>query len=351
MVRYITDKDFVPTSISYCNPWKTDAEKGLFQIVYGTLQQDMTYDRIYELIIGILKVHESEVVRRFYLESWSKEIQAIIDRLGMIDKQDKRVVITIPFLFYVNIIPYTQNRFRFVKFAINELLAKGCGQMEVSDNLGSDYPLRELDDVFDFFRVHFERRLSIAGRDKDIDYLHSLLHDELYRRGFRKIKDSRIMSEGERYTIIPSEYYKQPERFLGILDWDDDCKQLKIKYEAESEDDSSGNDSENNVNAKEMAGIVYFMLKATFKEAFETGDKKKLVEFFNFVLDNLSAKGKERKPDTARHYIGQFKRIPNAYQSQRFYDTVKEALNKYNFAIPEAIKEATEVSTKHSKVR
>ena len=269
----------------------------------------------------------------------------------MIDKQDKRVVITIPFLFYVNIIPYTQNRFRFVKFAINELLAKGCGQMEVSDNLGSDYPLRELDDVFDFFRVHFERRLSIAGRDKDIDYFHSLLHDELYRRGFRKIKDSRIMSEGERYTIIPSEYYKQPERFLGILDWDDDCKQLKIKYEAESEDDSSGNDSENNVNAKEMAGIVYFMLKATFKEAFETGDKKKLVEFFNFVLDNLSAKGKERKPDTARHYIGQFKRIPNAYQSQRFYDTVKEALNKYNFAIPEAIKEATEVSTKHSKVR
>lgn len=347
MVHYITDKEFVPTSISHCNPMRTDVEKGLYQLVYGVLIPSRSYDDIYDLVVRIINEHESMVVKRFYLDFWSKEVKAIIDRLNMIDKQGKRVLITIPFFEYLNDIPYTLNRFQFVKFAVDEILAKGEGQIEACDKSNNIYLLGELDEVFDHFWEGFERRLSKAGKDEDITYYHSLLRDELYRRGFRKVTEL-YFGEKRRYSILPSEYYNEPQRFLGILDLYDDYKFLKVKYEEEPEDDASDDDSEKNVNAKEMAGIVYFMLQDIFQETSEKKKKTKLVELFNFVLDS-SFLGKKREPDTVRNYIDGFKRIPNVHQSQRFYDTVKATLNKYKFKVPEAIREATEITKKHEK--
>lgn len=358
MIYYVTEKEFVPTYVSHLKIGINETEKGLYQIVYGVLQAKMTYDSIYDLIVRISKEQKSEVVKRYKLEAWRDEVKTIIENLKKLTVKDKKVMVSIPFLHYYKDIPFTLDRFEFVRFTIEEIIARGDSQMELSSNLQYEYPMRNLEELIEEYRKRFEEALPDEML-ADMPYYNEIINDEMIRRGMTKIDrpvlkphpvTQELITVKMQEIIHPSQYYKQPERFFELENMFEKHKELNVQLEAESEDDLSGNDSENNVNAKEMAGIVYFMLKATFKEAFETGDKKKLVEFFNFVLDNLSPKGKERKPDTARHYIGQFKRIPNAYQSQRFYDTVKEALKQYNFAIPEAIKEATEVSTKHRKL-
>ena len=361
MIRYITEKDFVPEYVYQSQRGKNEIERGLYQIVYGVLLNQMNYNCIYDLIVRISQEQKFVVVKRFMLKTWRKEVDEIIKKLTVLDIKDKDVIVFNPFTHYYHNVPYTKNRFELVIDIIDEIMVNGDAQMEISKKPQYDYPIDCFEEFIGNYRLEFEKQLLKENSDK-IEYYRELIFDEMIRRGMKTLIKAPFWEQdpqtGEFHkvvreiTISPSIYYKQPQRLFELGNYFEEYKLLKIKFEKDSEEENdgkSGNGSDRKVNAKEMAGIIYFMLKETFQDTFEKGDKKKLVEFVNCLLD-LIVPDPERKKDTARNYIDAFKRIPKEYQSQRFYSIVKDTLKQYNFGIPEAIKEATEITKKHIKV-
>ena len=81
MVKFITEKEFVPAYVTRGSGWTNETEKGLYQIVYGVLQKYMFYEDIYDLVVRISKEQKNEYVKRFKLQVWLDEVRAIINRL------------------------------------------------------------------------------------------------------------------------------------------------------------------------------------------------------------------------------------------------------------------------------
>ena len=276
---FITEKEFVPDRITHFNAFMNETEKGLYQIVYGVFLPQATYDDIYDLILQICKEQKSDIVKRFKLQAWLKEVDEITKKLRKLDAIDKKVIVSLPFLEYYNTIPFTLNQFELVKHIINEILEKGDCNLEVSSNPKFKLPIMPLDVLIDNFWSQYEKRLSIAGKDDKIIYFRTLLDDELYRRNFSRIKgtyysldvqDGKIAnSYNDRHAIFPSEYYKQPERLFELVDLCEDHKTLKNQMEEEVDADESDNSTDGEPNSKEKAAILYFMLKDFSQDSFD----------------------------------------------------------------------------------
>jgi oligoribonuclease NrnB/cAMP/cGMP phosphodiesterase (DHH superfamily) len=87
-------------------------------------------------------------------------------------------------------------------------------------------------------------------------------------------------------------------------------------------------------------GTVFFMLKDLSKEAVEKNNKKKLVALMNYILGN------EPNIDTPRSYVDKLLEVSEKSHSFKFYDSVKENLIRFGFAVPDVIKKGYEKQRK-----
>lgn len=343
MIYYITEKEFVPDSVSHLQIGANETQRGLYQIIYGVLQEHMTYDVIYNLVVGICKEQKSEVVMKYKLETWLTEIKSVVKRIENLNVEGKDVMVLIPFTGYFEDVPFTLDLFKFLKYSIEVILTKGDSQMETTSESSNLHLVKPLDELFEDFRKQFEEHLPEEMKP-DIPYYRELLHDEMLRRGMTGFMESelrlnritqKVGIEKVWKTISPSQYYKHPEYFFEFYDLDSNHKELRKNREKIVEESVPSDDgSEKKVNAKEMSGIIYFMLKDIFKDGFDKGNKNKLVSFINFVLDNPFKSKKDRAKDTPRRYMSDFSK--NNFDS-KFCETVGDALEDYGFKVPKDI--------------
>jgi hypothetical protein len=108
-----------------------------------------------------------------------------------------------------------------------------------------------------------------------------------------------------------------------------------VKIVDDSDDDNSDDGlPEKKVNQKEMTGIIYFMLREIFKDAFEKRNKNKLVGFIHYIVDDMFPK-KHLNKDTVRRYMSDFS---NNIFDRKFCETVEKALKEFGFNVPKEIK-------------
>lgn len=346
MIHFITEKEFVPEVIYRCGIIKNEAEKGLYQIVYGILQHYMMYDDIYDLVVRICKEQKSEVVKQFKLTEWRNAVNAIISKLETLEKNYGEAMVYIPFTYYYDSLRGTLSRFEFVRFTINEILANGDGQMQSTPSPQYDYPVEALDLLIEKYRFEVEHRRS----DEfvyDASYLNTLVHDELIRRGVKVVTESHFHHYDSKtndpvyydktFEISPSEYYKHPEKFFELNRFNANHKLLKVQLKEDAEDKSYDNEpDEDNTNAKEKVGILYYMLKELSQETTGKHWNTKAATIINYVLGLL---GKDYKPDTSNRYIRSLSNLSKNDMGSKFYETVDEILKKNGFIVPKEIKE------------
>ena len=343
MVKFITEKEFVPAYITRGRGWTNETEKGVYQIVYGVLQGYMEYEDIFDLVVRISKEQKNEIVKRFKLQVWLDEVKSIIDRLKKLEEYESSVMVYVPFTFYYDYLKSTLGRFEFVRFSIEEILSKGDSQMELSSSLNYDYPIEALDLLIEKYRNKLMDKLSDKEKS-DCPYYNALIDDELIRRGHKLTEkysfkydsdtDMVLHTEHKELTkLSPSRYYKRPEKFFDLNRFNEKHSMLEVKIVEDSEDE--GSDDEKKVNHKEMTGIIYFMLKEIFKDAFENRNKDKLVSFINYILEDMFPK-KVLKKDTPRRYMSD---ISNNIFDGKFCKTVGDALENFGFKVPKEIKE------------
>lgn len=353
-IRYITEKDFVPRSISHAER-HNDVEDGLFRIVYGVMQDVMNNDLIYDLIVRLSKEQKSETVKRFVLLAWKKEVETILTKLQKLDVNDFRVVVVIPFTNYVENVPHTISRFQLVLFTINEILEKGDTQMETLPEhlfIMNAKSIREL--LGEYYVRYMDAMLPEEIKDKR-PYYRNLFFDEMLRRGMTKFRSDEVFEDPDTHEITsqelvilkPSQYFNQPERFFDIMEYSgvEEWKKLKIKSELEELDDSDNTSGSKNTSREKdyklgAVGTVFFMLQDLSQEAVDKKNKKKLVALANYILDN------EPENDTPRSYVDKLLGITAKNRSFKFYDRVRTNLRRFKFQVPKVIREGYENSRK-----
>lgn len=342
MVHFITEKEFLPAYVTHCNIGKNETERGLYQIAYGVLQKYMSYDDMYDLIVRITKEQKSEVVKRFKLEAWRDEVKVIINNLKKLNSTDDLVMVYIPFTYYYDYLSCTLNRFEFVRFTIDEILAKGDGQMKTAAKHQYDYPIKALDLLIEDYRFKVLNNLSEEDI-YDASYYQELIHDELIRRGVKLAEESfystsSTTDEPVKYTkgvlLSKSEHYKHPEKFFELNHFNERHKYLKVKIEEDADGrDSDGSPEE--YDAQEKAGIIYFMLQDLMQEESEDRIRNKRIALIKFLA------GKDVEPDTIRRYVNKFSNLSDNKLGRKFYKTVEGTLKRYGFQVPEEIKKRT----------
>jgi len=343
MVKFITEKEFVPAYVTRGSGWTNETEKGVYQIVYGVLQKYLFYEDIYDLVVRISKEQENELVKRFKLQLWLDEVKSIISRLEKLEDNESGVMVYVPFTFYYDNLKSTLGRFEFVRFTIEEILSKGDRQMELSTSKNYVYPIEALDLLIENYRNKLMDKLS-HGEREDCSYYNELIDDELIRRGhkltekysFKFDSDTGMVLHTEHKELtelFPSKNYKRPEKFFDLNRFNEKHSMLKVKIVEDSDDDNSDDGSEKKVNPKEITGIIFFMLQEAFKDGFEKRNKNKLVSFINYILDDKFPK-KNLKKDTPRRYMLDFSK--NNFDS-KFCKTVGEALEDFGFKVPKEI--------------
>jgi hypothetical protein len=350
--RYITEKDFVPERITRYLLNLNETEKGLYQIVYGILQYGIGYDEIYDLLVRLCKQQKSEVVKRFKLQAWKEEIDAIINKLRMLDVKDKYVYVLVPFTDYSEDLRYTLNLFEFAMFTINEILDKGDAQMNIPPKPSYQYPQKDITKLICGYYQTFTSNFFPDEKSPEYPYYRSLLFDELIRRGVTNVPKSLIkyvqdleVDEDGFVDLTPSEYYNQPAKFLELMLLGDEYKMLSVKSIIEEQaEENDGKKASKKNNRKSytqgLVGIVYFMLKDIAQETVKKRRKKMIVSLINYYLeigwDN----------DTTRSYIDRFEQITPRSHSLKFYNAVKEALLEYKFDVPEVIEEGIKINNR-----
>ena len=350
-IRYITDKDIVPERISH-NIGHIQNDVGLFKIVYGVMQREMSYDNIYDLIVRLSKEQKSETVKRFNLLAWKVEVESILKKLKKYDVDNGEISVIIPFTGYNSSITYTINIFELVRFILNEILERGDEQMKVMDNPTYDVPpasiIQLIGNDFEAFRDHLPEQMEV-----DEPYYRDLYFDEMIRRGFTYYNSSRkeIVFDEETneidnregvYFLSPSKYYNKPEKFFDVLDLAaglDAYTRSKPMSDTEYIDASAGvSDSKPQKEGYTLGavGTVFFMLKDLSEEVVEKKNKKKIVTLINYILDNAP------DDDTTRSYVDKLLSISPKSHTLKFYSKVQENLKKYGFAVPKVIKEGLE---------
>ena len=342
---YITEKYFVPERITRHLYNFNETEKGLYQIVYGILQYGIGYDEIYDLLVRLCKQQKSEVVKRFKLQAWKEEINAIINKLRMLDVKDKYVYVLVPFTDYSEDLRYTMNLFEFAMFTINEILDKGDAQMNIPSKPSYQYPQKDITKLICGYYETFISNFFPDEKSPEYPYYRSLLFDELIRRGVTSVPQSLIkyvqdldVDEDGVVDLTPSEYYNQPAKFLELMDLDDEHKMLRVQPIQDEQDDANDRETTDRESSKKtyslgQAGVVYFMLNDISKETVEKRKKKKMVSLINYYLGN------RYDDDTARSYVDRFRQITPKSHSLKFYETVKKTLKDYNFDIPDVVDE------------
>lgn len=341
MIHYITEKDFVPEYVYQSQRGKNEIERGLYQIVYGVLLNQMNYNRIYDLIVRISKEQEFGVVKRFMLKAWRKEVDEIIKKLTVLDIKDKKVIVFNPFTHYYKDVPYTKNRFELVIDIIDEIMVNGDAQMEISKTPQYDYPIDCFEEFIGNYRLMLEKQL-LEDNSQKIQYYRELIFDEMIRRGMNRLIEApfweRDPQTGELHivvrqaTISPSIYYNQPEKLFELDNYFEEYKLLKVRMKVEAEISNFSNDSDDKANTKEKTGILYYMLKELTQETNEKRWKTKAVSLISYVFA-LS------KKDTARRYIDQIAKISENDMGARFYETVDKVLGECGFSVPKDIKD------------
>lgn len=348
-IRYITEKDFVPYNISHLER-HNEVEDGLFQIVYGVMQNGMTYENIYELIVRLCKEQRSEVVKRFKLLAWKVEVEAIIKKLRKFDVNDFYVFVVIPFTEYIEDVPYTINQFQFVLYTINEILDRGDAQMTIITKPSDNLPPRNIAELIESYYHKFRDNQLPEEMKPDLPYYRKLFFDEMIRRGIPGFVSDEtfvdpnntddIVKAHEHYKLSPSQYFNQPEKFLEVLNvaGEDDWQKLRIKSEYEETNASNSNPAQEDTSGKKdymlgAVGTVFFMLKDLSQDAVEKRNKNKLVAIINYILDN--------KPDndTPRSYIDKLLGISAKSHTLKFYSKVKKNLSDYGFEVPRVIED------------
>jgi hypothetical protein len=344
MVKFITEKEFVPAYVTRGSGWTNEAEKGLYQIVYGVLQHYMAYEDIYDLIVRISREQESEVVKRFKLQAWLDEVKSIINRIEKLNIKDNSIMVYIPFTYYYDNLRSTLGRFELVRFIIEEILSKGDNLIKLSSSPQYDYPIEALDLLIENYRNKVMDNLSNDEMDNCL-YYNELIDDELIRRGHKLTvkylfdfdSDSGMIVHTDHTKLTelsPSKNYKRPEKFFELNHFNEKCNMLKVKIEDDSDDDNSDGAPEKKVNQKEMTGIIYFMLRDIFKDAFEKRNNNKLVGLIHYILDDMFPK-KHLQKDTVRRYMSDFSK--NIFD-RKFCETVEKVLKESGFNVPKEIK-------------
>ena len=343
MVKFITEKEFVPAYVTRGSGWTNETEKGVYQIVYGVLQKYLFYEDIYDLVVRISKEQENELVKRFKLQLWLDEVKSIISRLEKLEDNESGVMVYVPFTFYYDNLKSTLGRFEFVRFTIEEILSKGDRQMELSTSKNYVYPIEALDLLIENYRNKLMDNLSFKERE-NCSYYNELIDDELIRRGHKLTEKYSFVFDSDTNMVLhtehkeltklsPSRHYKRPEKFFDLNRFNEKHEMLEVKIVEDPDDEDSDDESGKKVNHKEMTGIIYFMLQEIFKDAFENRDKDKLVSFTNYILEDMFPK-KVLKKDTPRRYMSDFSN--NIFDS-KFCKTVGDALENFGFKVPKEI--------------
>ena len=348
-VRYITEKEFVPMTITHARR-HNEVEDGLFQIVYGVMRP-VPIIVIYDLIVRLSKEQISETVKRFMLSTWKVEVEAILTKLNSYDTENFRVVVIIPFNDYVEDISHTITRFQLVLFTINEILEKGDDQMTTFPENSFIIESKSIQDLLEVSYVEHMRLLLPEDIETKSQLYRCLFFDEMIRRGMITFKNClyhdpdthEVICSQEYVKLAPSQYFNQPEKFFEIMEYykTDEWKKLTIKSELEEPNDSN-NDAGSKSTSKLQdyrlgtVGTVFFMLKDLSQEAIDKKNKKKLVALMNYILDNNPG------DDTARSYLDKLFGITAKSHTFKFYDRVKTNLRRLGFDVPKVIKEGWE---------
>ena len=356
MIHFITEKEFVPEVIYRCGTFKNEAERGLYQIVYGVLNHYMMYDDIYDLIVRICKEQKSEVVKRFKLIEWRDAVNSMITKLENLVKKYGDVMVYIPFTYYYDSLRGTLSRFEFVRFTLNEILAKGDGDMVSSSSPQDDYPLKALDLLIEDYRFdvvkNIKKGLCIIDEEEVFNelakekasYYCELIHDELIRRGVKMVTERHCHYDYVNdlhtepyeitYEIFESKYYKYPEKFFELNGFNSKRKLLKVKLKDDVVYDKTNRDNAvDDTNTQEKTGIIYYMLKDLNKETVEKHWNSKAAVIINYVLSLI---GNKYEPDTPSRYI---RKIAKNDMGIKFYETVSDVLKKNGFIVPKEINE------------
>lgn len=340
LVMYITDKDFVPHSLSH-GWYLEENEKELYQIVYGVLNSKMTYDDVYDLVVRISKEQKSDVVKRFKLKALKDDVVIIIDKLKKIEKQDSDVGVVVPFgEDYYATIQDTISHFKLVVFTIDSILDQGDSDMEIPEKPSYSYPIGNMIDLMAKF---LDRCMTDHMEDGEEQlYWFEIIVDEIIRRGIHHTPQLGYDLKFHR----KSKYYNQPQLFIETVTTD---KHMKVREDANDVSIPS-NSPVKTGKVKEQARLIYFMLRSLSEETSEKKYKDKLVALINFVLLNDAYNIKDAKNNKIRRYVDGFKKITSDSESHQFYQEIKEKLEEYGFDAPDFIKVGLS-KTRHHNVR
>lgn len=336
-IKYITDTDFLPESLTHFNN-RTTIDDGLYQIVYGTLHNKVSLTNVCDLVMRVTDSISNDFIKRFYLPSWKKSIENIIKTLGKLKDKEKTYQVNIPFTQYQESLEETVSRFQLAVFTINELIDKGEKPYEIPETPDYPFPVMEIKELLG---KYYEDYLIDISRDPylcaDIEYWRQIFFDEMYRRGISHFKEP---NGNKNETVLsPSKYYNEPQLFMESAFINQEELAGKIP-----DGDSPGlvqpANSAKELKMKEKAGVLYYMLQAL--TTINNDNQHLAIALINRACDkeyDIKKPTAETNNNTIKRYISTFKSKGLKEEKQDFVDSVRSNLAEYGFDLPQSATE------------
>ena len=330
--KYITDTDFLPESLSHFNN-RTTLDDGLYQIVYGTLQDDVTLTEVCDLVIRVADTISNVLIKKFCLPSWKKSIDNIVKTLGKLKDKEKCYLVNIPFTHYQETLEETVSRLQLAEFTINEMIDKGEKPYEIKDTPTYPFPVMEINKLLEGYYEEFLIDLcSEPNLREDIDYWKQILFDEMYRRGIRQFKEP---NGNKNETVLsPSKYYNEPQLFMESAFIGKEELTGKI-HGSDTVGQEQPTDSAKALKMKEKAGVLFYMLQEL--APINNDNQHLVIALINRACDkeyNIKKPKAETNNNTIKRYITTFKNLGLTEEKQDFIDNVRSNLAEYGFDLP-----------------
>lgn len=335
--KYITDTDFLPESLTHFNN-RTTIDDGLYQIVYGTLDDEVSLTDVCDLVMRVADSLSNDFIKRFYLPSWKKSIENILKTLGKLKDKEKTYKVNIPFTHYQESLEETVLRFQLAVFTINELIDKGEKPYEIPETPNYPFPVKEINELLEKYCKDYLRNISSDPYlSADIGYWEQIFFDEMYRRG---IKQFNKPNGNKKETVLsPSKYYNEPQLFMESVFVDKEELAGLIPGDDLPELVQPAN-SAKELKMKEKAGVLYYMLQAL--TTINNDNQHLAIALINRACDkeyDIKKPTAETNNNTIKRYISTFKSKGLKEEKQDFVDNVRSNLAEYGFDLPQSATE------------
>lgn len=258
--KYITDTDFLPQELThYHREYSDEMTDGLYQMVFRIFLSPHNLNHIYDQVVRIAHREINTTVRKFKLRSWKDSLDGIRKTLAKFKSKENDVIVYIPYADCGMSLDAVESCIKLVIFTIEELLNSNSLPEPLFPEEESVPDIKSLfvSSYEDIYESLEEGKPVASGLLERTKANHSIIQDEMYRRGIDSIEH-----KGKSIRIQPSEFYGNIQLYKQLFIDKGRQRQQGIESGTTIIPNDSMASIYNNDTIETRAAVIYFMLSS-----------------------------------------------------------------------------------------